>query len=304
MDDGEEFSKIAQTRLEAGFIALDEAGLFAKKWVRESVVLAHLARIGVYSPRLCGDAAALRAAFEEDLKRRFKTERRELFGFERQAEYWQKMGTTELGKNDAVTLARHICETDERLGRVTAALEYRMDLPYAEPALALFCRDELLGLCRQFHAAGLHGFSALEQEPDDSPRLAQDSKRRGLAAGHRQDGTALGLVSGNAEMLRRSEVGGQSFTRAVEELTSLLLTGAFESARELQAGLENRRLWKGLGELIDIVQQLEHDIALDESFPYMDAADEDHEANTADAMDESQPARPARPLAEALPRTR
>ena len=105
MDDGEEFSKIAQTRLEAGFIALDEAGLFAKKWVRESVLLAHLARIGVYSPELCGDAAALRAAFEEDLKRRFKTERRDLFGFERQAEYWQKMGTTELGKNAAVTLA-------------------------------------------------------------------------------------------------------------------------------------------------------------------------------------------------------
>ena len=105
MDDGEEFSKIAQTRLEAGFIALDEAGLFAKKWVRESVVLAHLARIGVYSPRLCGDAAARRAAFEEDLKRRFKTEWRGLFGFEDavghrvRSQYWQKTGTTKLAKN-------------------------------------------------------------------------------------------------------------------------------------------------------------------------------------------------------------
>ena len=83
MEDGEEFSKIAQTRLEAGFIALDEAGLFANGWVKEPVVLHHLARIGVYSPELCGDEAALSKAFAADVQRRFRTERRGLLGFKR-----------------------------------------------------------------------------------------------------------------------------------------------------------------------------------------------------------------------------
>jgi hypothetical protein len=102
MDDCEEFSKIAQTRLEAGFIALDEAGP-----VREEMGpgVRPAARIGLYSPELCGDAVALRAIFEEDLKRRFKTEWRGLFGFEDavghrlRSQYWQKTGTTKLAKN-------------------------------------------------------------------------------------------------------------------------------------------------------------------------------------------------------------
>eukprot|EP01045_Picozoa_sp_COSAG04_P009331 COSAG04_NODE_537_length_12906_cov_3.938705_7_plen_464_part_00 len=315
MGDGEEYSEIATTRLEAGLIALGKTGLFAKGWVKEPVVLHHLARIGVYSPELCGDEAALSKAFAAHVQHRFRPERRALLGFKRRGfEFtdakgsrvtvrdWCKLGPIELGSRSAVRLAQYICETDARLGRVTAALERHMDLPHAEPELALFSRDELLGLCHEFHAAGLRGFAKVDQEPDDSPRLAQDSKRRGVEARHRQDGTALGSVAGNAEMLRRSEVGGETFTRAVEALTSLLQTGAFESARELQAGSENRRLWKGLGELTDIVQQLEQAIALDDTFPYMDEEDEEHEADTADAMDESQPARPARPLAEALPR--
>jgi len=47
MEDGAEYSEIATTRLEAGFIALGKIGLFAKGWVKEHIVLHHLARIGV-----------------------------------------------------------------------------------------------------------------------------------------------------------------------------------------------------------------------------------------------------------------
>ena len=83
MEDGAEYSEIATTPLEAGFIALGKTGMFAKGWVKEPVVLHHLARIGVYSPELCGDEAALSKAFAADVQRRFRTERRGLLGFKR-----------------------------------------------------------------------------------------------------------------------------------------------------------------------------------------------------------------------------
>ena len=55
MEDGAGYSEIATTRLEAGFIALGKTGLFAKGWVKEPVVLHHLAHIG----RACTARGAL-----------------------------------------------------------------------------------------------------------------------------------------------------------------------------------------------------------------------------------------------------
>ena len=70
--DGEEFSKTATTRLEAAFIALDEAGQFGSSWIEESVLVGWLASMPVYSEETSHDRAALEAAFQADSQYRFK----------------------------------------------------------------------------------------------------------------------------------------------------------------------------------------------------------------------------------------
>ena len=80
--DGEEFSKTATTRLEAAFIAFDEAGQFGSSWIEESVLVGWLASMPVYSEETSHDRAALEAAFQADAQYRFKRGYNEL-GFER-----------------------------------------------------------------------------------------------------------------------------------------------------------------------------------------------------------------------------
>ena len=310
--DGEEFSKTATTRLEAAFIALDEAGQFGSSWIEESVLVGWLASMPVYSQETSHDRAALEANFQVDAQYRFKRGYTEL-GFERQPRrssangregrpvrtYWyRKRRKTTLSREHALELAAHICASSERLERVTAALEQHCDQPHEHSHLVAFFWQELPGLFERLKELGILTRDDEASDDEASGRGEPASKRSKV---HRCKGGAEyeRRMAEHTDMLLRSDMGSETFSQVMAVLCTLLRTGALVAVKEAAEKGIGRRLWAGICQLMDVVCDV--DVTLGESalqMPFMDETEQEERVEHRPEQEVEQ----RRLLSETLPR--